>query len=338
MSIRVLHIGDFHFWRFPLNPVHYVGKRLLGVGNLAVRRARSFRISRAPSLVERIGQLEPDWVALSGDFTTTSLPGEFSRARVALNPVVATQGLADRVRAVPGNHDRYTPTATRSLRFEGTFADWCQGGRWPYIEDLGEGVRLLGIDATTPNGMGSHGQMTSEILGRAKELWEAHRDGAEELWILCHFPAEDPPGAVATDRGIQLRGAGPMVKWVEALGVRTFYLHGHHHYRWLFTSERAPNLTYVNAGAPFLRHGRIEPDLGLMALEREAGGQTRLTLHTAELMQGAQWHTAEVPLPRPGHYINLQKDARKVAEEMAEGLRDSATLGTLASRQASLSR
>ena len=147
MAFTALHIGDLHFWDFPRSPMDMLGKRVLGVANLALRRSRAFRQDRAPLLAERLASLKPDWVLFSGDFTTTSLGREFSRARAALAPVEG------RIRAVPGNHDRYTRRDIRRRTFESHLGPWAGPGTWPYFEELGNGVWLAGIDATTSNGM-----------------------------------------------------------------------------------------------------------------------------------------------------------------------------------------
>lgn len=305
--MRVLHIGDLHFWHFSANPLHYWGKRMLGFGNLAVRRARSFRLHLAPLLVQRINSLEPDWILFSGDFTTTSLSREFTTAKQVLDPLV--RNFPDRIRAVPGNHDRYTLLDIRQRTFESHLDSFVHRKAWPYFVKLDRGLWMIGIDATTSNGLGSHGRVTRRSIAAIRHWWNQCRNrGArvDEIWVLCHFPAEDPPHEHSGDRGEQLVNADALLDLLGELGVPVFYLHGHHHYRWIYGSPTVPNLTYLNAGAPLLRRRSLglEADLGFLELLR-IGGETRVQVHTCDI-QSERWRSPATELPPAGEFIDLQ--------------------------------
>ncbi len=298
---RAVHIGDLHFWRFTANPALLPGKRLLGLANLALRRSRAFQQGRAGELVARIGDAAPDRILLSGDFTTTSLPSEFSAAKDALAPL--EERFAGRIRAVPGNHDRYTRRELRAKSFDRFLGDWCFRGTWPWFDDAGGGLWIAGIDATTSNGLGCFGTFRDETLEALKAWRSGEGADARELWIVCHFPTEDLPGVFHRDRGRELHGGDRLLRFLGELNIPVFYLHGHHHYRWIYRSPTHPNVTYLNAGAPmYRRKGMARADLGFLELLRE-NGTTAVKVHRLE---GEEWKVSDATLPEAGEYFDLQ--------------------------------
>ena len=58
--MRIVHISDLHFWHITLNPLRLMGKRVLGMGNLILNRARNFKMEAMTALVERVKELKPD--------------------------------------------------------------------------------------------------------------------------------------------------------------------------------------------------------------------------------------------------------------------------------------
>lgn len=305
MGLNAVHVGDLHFWSFSRNPLAYVGKRTLGIGNLALRRARAFRKEHAPQLVARLEELNPDWLLLSGDFTTTSLPAEFAQALDALAPLLRTVG--ERTVAVPGNHDRYTRRDIRRATFEAHAGPLAPRGGWPHFRDLGGGLWVVALDATTSNGVGSHGRFTAAHAEALDRWWEEKGDAVRELWLLCHFPAEEPKALIAHDRGPQLLGAERLVRFLERTGVPVLHLHGHHHHRWLYRGAAAPNVLYCNAGAPLLVRGRAAaPDLGFLQLVGNEGA-TAIRCHRRPPGHDS-WIAEDVPAPQEaGEWIDLQR-------------------------------
>src|SRR2546425_11690303 len=104
--MRIVHISDLHFWHITLHPRELVSKRLLGMCNLVLSRARKYRMSSMPLVVERIRALEPDHVLVTGDLTSTALEEEFEAAR---RPLERLETHASPPAVIPGNHDRHTP-------------------------------------------------------------------------------------------------------------------------------------------------------------------------------------------------------------------------------------
>src|SRR2546428_11239623 len=103
--MRIVHISDLHFWHITLHPRELVSKRLLGMCNLVLSRARKYRMSSMPLVVERIRTLEPDHVLVTGDLTSTALEEEFEAARHALERLGPA---ASPPPGVPGNPDPLT--------------------------------------------------------------------------------------------------------------------------------------------------------------------------------------------------------------------------------------
>ncbi len=301
---RAAHIGDLHFWRFTANPGYLLGKRLLGIANLVLKRSRAFQQHRATELVEHVESISPDRVLFSGDFTTTSLPSEFKAAVEALKPL--EDSLSGKIRAVPGNHDRYTKRELRTKSFDVHLGNWCFHGTWPWFEDVGNGLWIAGIDGTTSNGVGCFGVFDDRTLKSLRD-WRADRGAtARELWVVCHFPAEDLPGVFHHDRGTELRGGDRLLAFLGELDIPVLFLHGHHHYRWIYRSPSRPNITYLNAGAPmYRRKGRPSADLGFLELVRE-NDTTGVKVHS---LKGQDWTVREVQQPEPGKYRDLQKTA-----------------------------
>ncbi len=117
-------------------------------------RAEAF--ARAPETIGRILEdartLEVDHVILSGDLTAYALPVEFDGARKALG---AWADEPRRCTVIPGNHDRYTPGAHRTRRFEQTFGnllvsdlpDVAVEDGFPFVRLLGEHDAVIGLQS-----------------------------------------------------------------------------------------------------------------------------------------------------------------------------------------------
>lgn len=305
---RIIHIGDLHFWQVPLNPFVYHPKRFLGVGNLIVGgRRKKFRTSMGHLLMEKLDSMKPapDLYLFSGDFSSTALPGEFRQAVELFRPTL--EATSAKAHVVPGNHDCYCG-AERAAR---SFARELEGSFLPEtaisLHEPARGVALLTVNATADNGLlGCHGAITSDQMDRVGELLGTiDRESHVHLVVLCHFPPEEPKPIVPHERGEQLRGARPLLDLLATLPGSKIWLHGHHHYRWMYTSPTVEGLVYLNAGAPFLRHGRDLPDLGFHEVLLD-GEEWRVRTHHVNA-EGSRWLTQDPDIPKPGAWVDLQK-------------------------------
>ena len=311
---RAIHLGDLHFSAIPLNPFSYYPKRFLGVANLIVGgRRKKFRTSMGHLLVERLRSLtdKPDTLLFSGDFSSTSLRAEFRQATSLLAPLVAQ--VPGGAWVVPGNHDCYTRPELGAATFTRELSPHFHAIDGIKLSSLAPGIALLAINATTNNGLlGCHGALSSEANYQLSKILDfALAPDTTDLWILCHFPPEEPTPIVPHVRGQQLRGAEPFLQTLSSLPQRKLWLHGHHHYRWIHTSPTVDGLTYLNAGAPFLRHGKELPDLGYHEIISE-NGQTRIITHYLNT-EGTRWMRVEPDFPAPGQFMDLQKNLQAVS-------------------------
>ncbi len=302
----ILHIGDLHFWRIPWNPFHLFNKRFLGVGNLvAGGRAKKFRQEMAPRLVERLQATPSDVLLFSGDFSSTALPAEFQAAINAFNPYFGS--FTGSVFSVPGNHDCYLASEIKGRTIGNILGKTFNTEVANSLVQIAPTVELYRLNAATKNGLGSHGRVLPEHLEFAKEKMSSLPSETKALLVLCHFPPEDPPGVLHHDRGPQLRGSRELLEVLSsATDFPIYWLHGHHHHRWVYGSPTVGNLLYINAGAPLMRRksGSL-PDMGFHQLLLDADSHELVT-HRFDHKAG-QWKSKSVEWPKPGVYTDLQE-------------------------------
>lgn len=248
--LRIVHLSDIHVWRLAFNPARLLNKRLFGVASLLAGRARKFRLERLEGVVERALQLRPDHVLITGDLTTTALPGEFQAAREVLSPLLADP---ERATVIPGNHDRYTRASARNRWFERTFGRYAGGDEYPWVRRLDESTAILALDPTRA-AWSARGLLPPAQLAAARELWLAAK-GAINRWIIaCHYPIDAPAAHRAELRPKRLLNAAALADWLATIGPH-LYCCGHVHRAWAFAPPAVPNEICLNAGAP-LMHDR----------------------------------------------------------------------------------
>ncbi len=194
-AITLLHLSDVHCTStpHPLRPSEWWGKRLSGyaAGALSGRRRSLARPDVAlDRLAADAATRGVGAVLFSGDATSLALPGEFGRAAELLGELrgkLAVPGVA-----VPGNHDRYTPRATKAKLFEASFDTWQEGERidgsdYPFAVKLGP-AWLIALDSARPNrGLGdATGAVGPEQLARFRRLCDRLSDGPR--LVLTHYP------------------------------------------------------------------------------------------------------------------------------------------------------
>ena len=241
--MRIVHISDLHFWHITLNPMRLMGKRLLGMGNLILNRARAYKLEVMPTLVERVKELKPDHLLVTGDLTTTALDEEFQAVRQALlalpqNPSFLT--------VVPGNHDRYTRESDRNGIFEKYFAEFAPSPSYPWLKQIGQDTAILGLDPCHPNPISARGTISTEQLQRAAELLDRAGMKAKRLLVACHYPVALPAGIIE-NRGHGLRGSRHMHAFLARYSPAV-YCHGHIHSVWGFCPQFLPETLCLNPG------------------------------------------------------------------------------------------
>ena len=248
---RIVHISDIHFWQIPWNPLAWYGKRMLGLSNLILRRARKFRLEAIPELLKAIESDHPDHLVVSGDISTTSLECEFLAFEKQFQSWLQHPRMAT---ILCGNHDRYTRRVARVRSFENHFGQFCGGGREPFLKPLADGLILLGLDPCRPDPLFARGLVTSLMAERLQTLLTSCQgQGAKAIVFVCHYPAEVPPQHEEHQGGHELREAALLLEVLKITPLPVYWLHGHIHHPWRFRSPKISNLVYLNPGAPILR-------------------------------------------------------------------------------------
>ena len=247
--MRFLHFSDVHvtadYGRHSLLRLGW--RRWIALGELTLGgRARAF--AHAPESIRRIvgdaSALGVDHLVLSGDVTAYSLPDEFEGAREALG----TWGDDPRrCTVIPGNHDRYTPGAHRTMRFERSFGQLLVSDLpgvaveegFPFVRLLGQQDAVIGLQsARVPYFPG----LSYGVVGRKQRealaglLRRPELEGRAVLVIVHHAPlgANGRPDRL-------LHGLLDARELLALLpGERFAVLHGHIHKRYHFdaTPER----------------------------------------------------------------------------------------------------
>ena len=107
--MRIIHLSDIHVWRLAFNPLRLLGKRSVGFFELLRGRARRFRLERLADVVARVQGLNADHILITGDLTTTALPGRIRRREGRARALAGRRARASR--SCPG-----TTTATPGAR------------------------------------------------------------------------------------------------------------------------------------------------------------------------------------------------------------------------------
>jgi 3',5'-cyclic AMP phosphodiesterase CpdA len=266
--LRIVHLSDIHFWRYSLNPLRLLSKRIVGMASLVFERARHFRLERMPDVVERVRSLRPDHILITGDVTTTALPAEFHAARVALADWLHDPA---RVTIIPGNHDRYTFGAHLSRRFERYLGAFSAPGPYPWLRMLDSDTGILGLDPTRA-GITARGKLPRAQLIRARDL-VADASGLAGVLIACHYPVAVPLPHERGTRHKRLVNAHEVGNWLRTIGPHLFCC-GHVHATWAFQPESVPNELCLNPGAPLMRDRTGHRPPGFLEILLEGGDVT----------------------------------------------------------------
>ncbi len=244
--IRLSHFSDIHLTSRPLGwrARDLLGKRTTGWINVALLgRGRRFQHADAvvDALLRDLRERPCDRLVFSGDATTMAFENEMLAAAKRLG--VGDTTLPPAI-AVPGNHDLYTHSASKSRIFEAAFAPWQQGARvddshyYPFAQKVGH-IWLIGLNSSTANliPIDASGMVGEAQLLRFRELL-ATLDPGPRI-VVSHYPL------LTKDRK-------PEPKWhrlrdwervrdVAAECGVSLWLHGHKHAWYILPAgERQP--------------------------------------------------------------------------------------------------
>ncbi|MET0272965.1 MAG: metallophosphoesterase [Phenylobacterium sp.] len=217
---RLAHLSDPHLPSpLGLGPLgELLSKRTLS--RLSWRRKhRQHDPAVLAALVADLKAQAPDHVAVTGDLTNFSTPGEFAAARAWLE----TLGPTTEVTVSPGNHDALVARG-HARRFE-TFHPWFgdeSGPDFPQVRRRGPValVNLCSAIATPP--LFASGRLGADQLGRLGQVLDELK-GLTRI-VLVHHPV----GAGVVSRRKALSDA-PALREVLARHGAELILHGHAH-------------------------------------------------------------------------------------------------------------
>ncbi|MEO0964883.1 MAG: metallophosphoesterase [Planctomycetota bacterium] len=302
--MRLLVIGDVHVAAERVAFRDMWCRRALAVANHRLRRGKHFDMNLLPGIVGRMVAIEADGLIGTGDVTTTALAEEFVAVREALEPAraaVAERG--GRAWIVPGNHDRYTLTATRRRRLEATMTGWAPSDGFPAAVGLTEAWRMLLLDSAGPNVWSSRGRLGGAQLEALSDALDSLQP-TQGLLVVCHYPPV-VPGGVAGEwpslERVSRRLAEGRAVWEMLRGCRgrVLWLHGHVHQPWWWLpgqgeavmqeglshrpmSANGPGVAFLNAGCPCRVDDRWPAGQGFWEVElesSEAGAVVRAVHH-----------------------------------------------------------
>jgi 3',5'-cyclic AMP phosphodiesterase CpdA len=150
--MRLFHISDLHFQAdIPLSRFPTLGWRRLVAQTEYRLLGRKDRFTGVVETVRRLlaeaEAAKADHLLVSGDLTALALPEEFEEAKAHL------ASWFGRMTIIPGNHDRYTPSAAKAKLFENTFASelssdlsgYTQEGIYPIVKLPTPDSALIGL-------------------------------------------------------------------------------------------------------------------------------------------------------------------------------------------------
>lgn len=276
--MRLVLFGDIHLYRLWLAPWQLMSKRILGQSNLILNRRKRFRHDLLPSMIEQAIGLEPDMLLLSGDLTTTSLKSEFLDVAKALRP------LTERVPTVlvPGNHDRYTFRASRTLLIDRVLHELVPDA-FPHTRDLTDRWRLLALDAAVPRVYNARGRLGQAQFEAAKTYVES-LDETQGLVVLCHYPCA-LPSHIHEHESHALEERDALRAALEDCKARVVYIHGHIHHPWHHEPGDGSGVpfTCIDAGSPCMTDPEHPRGQGFFEIELPDDPGDALTVrhHTA---------------------------------------------------------
>lgn len=320
--MRLALIGDIHAYQLKIHPKRLFSRRIMGHTNLWMNRRFSFNHRVLDVLFDKVRELKPDMVLLSGDVSTTSLEDEFLDIERYLRPLSEEFKLV----LVPGNHDRYTFRAAKAKRIE-SMLKGILPNEFPHFEQLNEKWRLLALDSATPGFVFSRGALgPTQMAGARKHLSSLTPE--QGVIVLCHYPVTLPAG-VPSSWAHNLAEEKPLRDLLCECPARVVFMHGHVHKPWHLAPEtpneadpevealatapskvdtstkpakkngrRRPKFTSINAGSPCQTSARYPLGQGFWEIKLPEHTAQRLTL------------THHVPMPADNSHMALPRRER----------------------------
>ncbi len=200
-TIRIAHFSDTHV--LALNGTHwtdFLNKRISGAVNLALNRAKHYRVEMFERLLDHIISLQPDHSICTGDLVNLALQPEFLRVKAILNQRFSPQALT----LVPGNHDYYTKEVESSGIFEKSFPEYLPqellsfSAHYPISRRLkmkDQIIDIIGLSTAKSTAMFmARGEIGDAQIQRLEAVCqESQKENAFQILMLHHplFPSPE---------------------------------------------------------------------------------------------------------------------------------------------------
>lgn len=261
-GLTLAHISDLHLTPIlGLGPHHWNVKRGLGYLNWARSRRHVHVRAVADLMAGDMWRQGADHVAVTGDIANLGLPDEFGAALSWLK----TLGPADKVTAIPGNHDIYTrrmngPSCLEIWRDYLASDAWGSAfagrppGMFPFVRRVGP-LALVGVCSAMPTRpLVAAGRVGPEQMAALDDVLERlGREGLVRVVLIHHPPL---PGQTAPRRALQ--DADALAAVLTRRGAE-LVLHGHNHRDslvWHPGRDGDIPVVGVASGSAALTHGR----------------------------------------------------------------------------------
>jgi 3',5'-cyclic AMP phosphodiesterase CpdA len=197
-ALTFAHVSDLHL---PFDPRLTLRQRF-SKRQLSVWSWRRRRAVQRPEILEAlradVHAHQPEHVAITGDITNFSLPGEFAQAAQWL----ADLAPAGSISAVPGNHDALV--AMPHALGLGQLAAFMTDGGWPYVRHCGSAA-FIGVSSALPTApLLASGRIGVVQLDRLERILVDERAARRTRVVLLHHPLVD--GAVSRRKSLADRG------------------------------------------------------------------------------------------------------------------------------------
>ena len=236
----VAHLSDPHLALTP-KPSELASKRGLGYINWQRKRKFIHRPDVLAAITRDLQVRSAEHIAVTGDLTNFSLPGEYAWARRWLESI----GQPTDVTVIPGNHDVYVRGAEElPAKFWSDYIRSDDGlERFPFVRRRAE-VALIALSTGVPTGpFMATGRLGERQLTRLAEALEQTRGNFRI--VLIHHPPLSP-----ARRFFRRLIDGADLRRVLAEKGAELLLHGHDHRRSLVWLEGNGNKKTPAVGVP----------------------------------------------------------------------------------------
>ena len=233
---KIAHFSDTHVLSIKgVQLRQLLNKRISGAINLALNRAKHYRVEVFESLLDAVLAVSPDHSLCTGDLVNLALAPEFE----LVHELLSARFEPDQLTLVPGNHDYYTKEAALAGHFEGTFAEYLprdlsldQGrSSYPVTRLLGDDVGVVGLSSAipTPTFMAT-GEVGERQLKLAQSAFASEEMKGRFKLLMLHHPLFAEP-ARRLEHTRRLKDADALLNALDLPGESApdLVIHGHNH-------------------------------------------------------------------------------------------------------------